>query len=190
MVLEFVLPGLDKSYVLNWDWKGAKQARIDSNSLFDSDHETVVSSASSDDSGEENSVTDDRNYLLNMEDEFLLVLMKLRLGLSNTDLSVRFNVSEGTVSKLFTTWINYLYVCFGELKIRPDRNVITANMPPNFKEKYPNTIIIIDATELRIQTPSSLLRQSQSYSSYKSTNTFKSLIGVDVKGGIIFVSQL
>ena len=190
MVLEFVLPGLDRSHVVNWDSKGAKQARIDSNSLFDSDHETVESSASSDDSGEENPVIDDRKYLLNVEDEFLLVLKKLRLGLSNADLSVRFNVSEGTVSKLFTTWINYLYLRFGELKIWPDRNVITANMPPNFKEKYPNTIIIIDATELRIQTPSSLLRQSQSYSSYKSTNTFKSLIGVDAKGGIIFVSAI
>ncbi|CAH3031580.1 unnamed protein product, partial [Pocillopora meandrina] len=127
---------------------------------------------------------------LSVEDDFLLVLMKLRLGLSTIDLAVRFNVSEATVSKLFTTWINYLYVHLGDLKIWPHRNVIIANMPPNFKEKYPITVIIIDATELRIQTPSSLLRQSQSYSSYKSTNTFKSLIGVDAKGGIVFVSQL
>ena len=63
-------------------------------------------------------------------------------------------------------------------------------MPSNFKEKYPNTVVIIDATELRIQTPSSLLRQSQSYSSYKSTNTLNGLVGVDSMGGIIFVSQL
>ena len=80
--------------------------------LFDSDHETVGSSASSNDSSEENPVTDDRKYFLNVEDEFLLVLMKLRLGLSNTILSVRFNVSEETVSKLFTTLglITYLYI--------------------------------------------------------------------------------
>ena len=188
MVLEFVLPDLDKSCVINWDSKGAKQARIDSHSLFDSDPESV--DPSSDSSDEDNPVTEERKYSLDVEDEFLLVLMKLRLGLTNTDLSVRFNVSEGTVSKLVTTWINYLYVRLGDLKIWPHRNVIIANMPASFKEKYPNTIIIIDATELRIQTPSSLLRQSQSYSSYKSTNTFKSLIGVDAKGGIIFVSQL
>ena len=127
---------------------------------------------------------------LGVEDEFLLVLMKLRLGSSNVDLSVRFHVSEATVSRLFTKWINYLYVRLGNLKIWPHRNVITGNMPSNFKEKYPNTVVIIDATELRIQTPSSLLRQSQSYSSYKSTNTLKSLVGVDSMGGIIFVSQL
>lgn len=188
MVLEFVLPDLDRSCAINWDSNGAKQACIDSYSLIDSDPESV--DPSSDSSDEDNPVTEERKCSLDVEDEFLLVLMKLRLGLTNTDLSVRFNVSEGTVSKLVTTWINYLYVCLGDLKIWPHRNVIIANMPASFKEKYPNTITIIDATELRIQTPSSLLRQSQSYSSYKSTNTFKSLIGVDAKGGIIFVSQL
>ena len=190
MVLEFFLPDFNRSYVVSWDSKEAKQVRIDPNSLFDSD--TEMGESSSESSEEEDPVTNDREYYSNLsvEDDFLLVLMKLRLGLSTIDLGVRFNVSEATVSKLFATWINYLYVRLGDLKIWPHRNVIIANMPPNFKEKYPNTVIIIDATEVRIQTPSSLLRQSQSYSSYKSTNTFKSLIGVDAKGGIVFVSQL
>ena len=37
-------------------------------------------------------------------------------------------------------------------------------MPPTFKQKYPITVVIIRTTELRIQTLSSLLRQSQNYS--------------------------
>ena len=56
------------------------------------------------------------------------------------------------MSKLFTTWINYLYVRLNDLKIWPHRNVIIANMPPYFKEKYPNTYYL-DTTELRIHTP-------------------------------------
>ena len=141
--------------------------------------------SSSESKEEEDPVTNDRKYYssLSLEDDFLLVLMKLRLGLSTIDLAVKFNVSEATVSKLFTTWINYLYLRLGDFNIWPHRNVIIANMPPTFKEKYPNTIIIIDARERRVQTPSSLLRQSQSYSSYKSTNTLKSLIGVDAMQG-------
>ena len=58
------------------------------------------------------------------------------------------------------------------------------------KEEYPNTIIIIDCTEIRIQCPSALMLQSQSYSNYKSTNTLKSLVGVDSRGGFLFGSQL
>ena len=134
---EFVLPGLYRSYVVNWDSKGAKHARIDSNSLFISNHQTVESCDSSNDSGDENPVIDDRKYFLNVEDEFHLVLIKLILGLSNTDLSVRFNLYQGTGSKRLTTWINYLHVRFGELKIWPDKNVITAEIPPNFKEEIP-----------------------------------------------------
>ena len=41
MVLEFFLPDFKRSYVVNWDSKGAKQVRIDTNSLFDSDTEIV-----------------------------------------------------------------------------------------------------------------------------------------------------
>ena len=53
-------------------------------------------------------------------------------------------------------------------------------------EKWPNNVAIIDCTELKIQVPSSLVKQSQSYSNYNSTNTLKGLVGVDAKGGFLF----
>ena len=51
-----------------------------------------------------------KKHVLSIEDEFLLVMMKLRLGLTNLDIAMRFRVSEGTVSNIFITWINFLYV--------------------------------------------------------------------------------
>ena len=76
------------------------------------------------------------------------------------------------------------------MKIFPHRNVIVKNMTREFKQQFPNVMLIIDCTELCIQMPSSLVRKSQTYSDYKSTNTFKGLVGVDRKGGILFVSYL
>ena len=92
-------------------------------------------------------------------------MIKLRLGLTNLDLAITLNISEATVSNIFTSWINLLDVRLGSLKIWPNRNIILENMPTKFKEDYHTILIIIDATELRIQCPSSLLLQPQSYSS-------------------------
>ena len=55
----------------------------------------------------------------------------------------------------------------------PNHVTIKDTMPAIFKDQYPNTSVILDATEIKVNTPSSLLLQSQTYSNYKSTNTFK-----------------
>ena len=72
----------------------------------------------------------------------------------------------------------------------PDRDTIRDTMPAIFKEYYPRTTVILDATEIKVSTPSSLLLQSQTYSNYKSTNTFKALVGISPAGHVMFVSSL
>jgi len=47
--------------------------------------------------------------------------------------------------------------------------------------------IIIDCTEIKIQMSSSLILTSQTYSSYKSANTIKCLIGIAPHGAVTFV---
>ena len=59
-----------------------------------------------------------------------------------------------------------------------------------FKELYPHTTAIVDATEIRVNIPSSLSLQSQTYSNYKSTNTFKALIAISPAGHVTFVLSL
>ena len=53
-----------------------------------------------------------------------------------------------------------------------------------------STRVIMDCTELFIETPSSLNIQSATYSSYKHHNTFKALVGISPTGACIFVSDL
>lgn len=48
----------------------------------------------------------------------------------------------------------------------------------------------IDGTELNIQRPNSLTKQSQCYSDYKSSTTLKEIVGIDPKTLIMFASML
>ena len=50
-------------------------------------------------------------------DEFWLFLTRVRLGLFESDLAFRFNISISTVSDNVNTWSNYLFVILGSLPI-------------------------------------------------------------------------
>ena len=130
-----------------------------------------------------------RENKFKVKDEFLIVMMKLWMGLKHFDLASRFQCSHGTSSRIVIRWINYIYLQLGPLNIWPHRDVILNHASAKFKRQYPNTIVIINCVELKIQNPSARLQQSQTYSSYKSTNTFKCLIGTDSRVAIIFFSK-
>lgn len=114
----------------------------------------------------------------------------MRLGLFELDLAHRFRIHVSTVNRICISWINFLYLKFGFLNIWPNREAIDKAMPQSFRDKYPKTRIIIDGKEIKCQTPSSIVLHSETYSSYKSHTTFKSLIGIAPSGHITFISQL
>ena len=60
----------------------------------------------------------------------------------------------------------------------PPWSVVRKYMPEVFKKQYPNTRVIIDATEFAIERPSSLLSKSSTFSNYKNRNNIKALIGI------------
>lgn len=127
---------------------------------------------------------------LRIIDEFFLVLMRLRLGLLLEDLSDRFNVSVSTCSNIFNLWIDFLFVQLQPLIMWPSKETIYATMPCSFKGKFSNCRVILDCTEVFVQTPSSLANKSLLYSDYKSHMTFKGLIGISPAGVTTFVSDL
>ena len=129
------------------------------------------------------------NRILSHLEEFVFVLMRLKLGLFLNDLADRFGISQGHASKIFTTWINFLFHELPPLFPFPSQERIRKDMPDQFKD-YPTTRIIIDGTEIFTEVPSSLKSQSQTWSEYKHHNTWKALVGISPTGCIIFVSKL
>lgn len=131
-----------------------------------------------------------RHSKLSIEDQFLLLLVKLRHNFGYEHLGFLFNLNVSSVGSLFLTWINYVYIKLGSIDFWPHRKVLFENYSSEFLKKYPNVIGSLDATEFTCETPSSLVVQSETYSQYKSHNTVKGLIVVDANGAIIFVSPL
>ena len=129
------------------------------------------------------------NRKLTNFDEFLLVMIKLRLNLQNKDLGYRFKISKSSVTQISHKWLNILYYALKFLIRWPSREELRATIPECFREKFSNTVVIIDCTEIFIERASNLLARSQTWSTYKSHNTFKYLIGVTPQGMISFVSK-
>lgn len=117
-------------------------------------------------------------------------MCRLRQGFPERHLGHLFDISQSTVSRIVISWVNFMYLRFGQLNIWPSRKVVNDNMPQDFKGKYPNTRAIIDCTEIKCQMPSSLLLNSELFSSYKNHTTLKGLIAISPAGHISFISQL
>ena len=105
-----------------WGTVNAKATLIDTSLLFGMPTNTCGSESDNNDDGNDNNEDKDddhdddddendddahadasRGHKLDIEDEFLLFMMRLRLGLSVIDLSFRFSISEGTVTSIITT---------------------------------------------------------------------------------------
>nr|XP_022327020.1 uncharacterized protein LOC111126573 [Crassostrea virginica] len=123
-------------------------------------------------------------------DELFMFLCRLKCGFLSDDLSVRFNIHKSTVSRKNITWSNYLYFLLGGINIWPSREKIMLHMPEDFKLSYAKTRVIIDCTEIFTERPSSLALASKTFSTYKSHNTWKGLVGIAPHGAVTFISSL
>ena len=61
----------------------------------------------------------------------------------------------------------------GQIPIWATKVKVKASLPACFKLTYPNTCVILDCTEIKVQTPSSKVLNSEFYSSYKSHTSYK-----------------
>lgn len=123
-------------------------------------------------------------------DEFFMFLCRVAAGLHERTLASIFKVSQSTVSRIILTWTSYLFLVLGSLPLWMTREQVQATMPDKFKLYCPEVRVIIDCTEIRCETASSLSLQSECFSNYKNHTTFKGLIGISPCGVVTFVSKL
>lgn len=122
------------------------------------------------------------------KDEFLLALMKLRLGLLHEDLASRFNISTTLVGEIFVTWIRGMSEVLRCMIFVPSQEKILATTPKRFKS-VKNLHSILDCSEIFIETPKDLNLQAATWSTYKHHNTLKFLISVAPNSSITFISR-
>ena len=126
---------------------------------------------------------------LSLEQEYLLVLMRLRLGLLIKDLAFHFQVSSTRVSQIWITWIKLMSKELRYLIIWPSKGQVFATLPDAFKKLYPKVRVIIDCTEVYLETPSSLEVQANLWSDYKHHCTSKFLVAITPNGAISWISS-
>ncbi|XP_068990436.1 uncharacterized protein [Neodiprion pinetum] len=125
---------------------------------------------------------------LSLKNQLFLTLVRLRCGFLLYDLSCRFGVSMGYIFKLTTTWIQLMHCKFKQLNNFPSAKDINKNLPQAFK-KFKNVRVIIDCFEWNMENPKNFSQQGNTYSTYKSHNTVKFLIGIIPTGGCCFLSE-
>ena len=125
---------------------------------------------------------------LSFEEEFFLVLVKLKTGRMNQDLAFHFGISVGLVSGLFTSWLHFLA---GELKAMfevANCGQAVSGVPSVYRNMS-ELRIVIDCTELMLQKPSDLQERKETFSNYKHHDTVKFLVGMSPQLYINYVSK-
>ena len=77
-----------------------------------------------------------------------------------------------------------------ELPLWPGRELVKSYMPQVFKDLYPDTRVMIDATEIFTEAPFLPELQQMTVLSYKNHNTFKGLAEVPPGAAVTFISSL
>lgn len=126
---------------------------------------------------------------LDAEQQLLLVLMKLCLGLLTNDLAYRFGISVGSVSAIFHSWLDVLAQNF-KFIIWPSRRALRSHRLPAFEDTlFDGLSGITDCTEIFIQRPTAMEARSRTYSNYNHHNTVMVLVVISPSGSVTFVSK-
>lgn len=127
----------------------------------------------------ENSSKAGRTRLLSKFQEFVIVLIRLRLEASVSD------IVRTCMDKILKFWI-----CYSNEAPLPEKDVIRHYSSESFKKLFPDVVIIVDCTEIEMERPSALDNQLLCYSACKGRPTMKALLRITPIGELAFISEL
>lgn len=96
--------------------------------------------------------------------QYIMVLMTLRLNFGAQDIAYRFGVSQSMVSRYFGKWINVMYVRLQPLVKWPEHDELRKTLPMDFRGDFQKCTVIIDCFEIFIERPTNLMARAQTWS--------------------------
>lgn len=126
--------------------------------------------------------------LVSVKARIAMTCRKLRTNLSFRDIALAFGCNERTYANYFHNTIHILAKICQCLIYWPTKKEILNNMPVCFKE-FNSTRVVLDCTEIPIESFSCQNCRDTTYSHYKGSHTAKFLIGVTPSGLISYLSK-
>lgn len=99
------------------------------------------------------------------EDRILLFMMKIKLGLTYSALSILFKIHRTTAQRIFVDILIIIYEKTKNIIFWLSKEVVSSTLPECFKINYPICRCIIDYTEIRVE------QRVYLYSNYKGCYT-------------------
>lgn len=124
---------------------------------------------------------------LSFHEELYLVLVKLKTGFSNQELQKFFQISDSSISMIFTTYVNLLAIELKHLFQMPDVALDESDILPCYRE-YDGLKVVLDCTEVWTEQSSQLQARKELYSNYKGRETAKFLVGLSPYQTVNYVS--
>ncbi|KAF0693239.1 Uncharacterized protein FWK35_00035034, partial [Aphis craccivora] len=127
--------------------------------------------------------------IISTEDTLLIMLMKVKLGLTYSALGTFFSVHRTTISRVFSECLLILSHRTNNLIFWPSKTTIVDTLPEVFKKHYPHCRCIIDCTEVKVEQPPTVQQRVCMYSRYKGGYTIKVLVAITPNGMVSFLSK-
>ncbi|XP_022836448.1 uncharacterized protein LOC111363817 [Spodoptera litura] len=130
---------------------------------------------------------------LSIEDQFLILLIKLRRSKPDFEIGKMFGISKFDVTNVIVTWVSFVSDIWSTLDLWPTPIQINLYMPHPFKGNMlssPSTSILLENNDISIQKNDIDDARKVAFSQYRIKNIIKFLIGCSTEGLVTYSSEV